>query len=106
MGEIPHYCTQASAYSNPSQQSNLTSHCEQVIVYDARTQKVRRTYARFKDKAYSGTFRQDGKLLLAGGEDGIVQVSLDNNFGYKSFPSAAIYGQWSVSSTCAHHQGN
>jgi len=35
---------------------------------------VRRTIGRFKDKAYCGTLRADGKLLAAGGEDGIVQV--------------------------------
>ena len=46
----------------------------QVIIYDARTAKVRRTFARFKDKAYCGNFRQDGKVLLAGGEDGVLQV--------------------------------
>jgi U3 small nucleolar RNA-associated protein 15 len=32
------------------------------------------TYAKFKDKAYCGTFRNDGHLLAAGGEDGLVQV--------------------------------
>jgi U3 small nucleolar RNA-associated protein 15 len=46
----------------------------QVIIYD-RLLGVRRTIGRFKDKAYGGTFRSDGKLLAAGGEDGIVQVS-------------------------------
>ncbi|KAL4516023.1 hypothetical protein Ndes2437A_g06735 [Nannochloris sp. 'desiccata'] len=44
-----------------------------VIIYD-RLLGVRRTIGRFKDKAYGGTFRADGKLLAAGGEDGIVQV--------------------------------
>lgn len=47
----------------------------QVIVYDAVTRKIRRTYARFKDRAYSGTLRADGNLLVAGGEDGVVQVT-------------------------------
>ncbi|KIY97585.1 U3 small nucleolar RNA-associated protein 15-like protein [Monoraphidium neglectum] len=45
-----------------------------VIVYDGQTRQVRRTIARFKDKAYGATFREDGKLLVAGGQDGIVQV--------------------------------
>ena len=59
-------------YSSPSLR------CEtiwQVIIYDAKTQKARRTYARFKDKAYCGSFRPDGKVVLAGGEDGILQVA-------------------------------
>lgn len=46
----------------------------QVIVYDGLTRQVRRTFSRFKDVAYSGCFRQDGKLLVAGGQNGIVQV--------------------------------
>jgi hypothetical protein len=46
----------------------------QVHVYDAQTCSVRRTFSRFKDKAYCGTFRGDGRLLVAGGEEGIVQV--------------------------------
>jgi hypothetical protein len=46
----------------------------QVIVYDGLTRQVRRTFSRFKDVAYSGCFRQDGKLLVAGGQSGIVQV--------------------------------
>jgi U3 small nucleolar RNA-associated protein 15 len=44
-------------------------------VYDGLTRQVRRTFSRFKDVAYSGCFRQDGKLLVAGGQNGIVQVS-------------------------------
>lgn len=47
----------------------------QVIIYD-RMLGVRRTIGRFKDKAYCGTFRSDGKLLAAGGEDGLVQVRI------------------------------
>ena len=43
-------------------------------MYDARSGQLRRTFARFKDKAYSGTFRADGKVLAAGGEDGLVQA--------------------------------
>lgn len=49
----------------------------QVIIYDAVTRQVRRQFTRFKDKAYCGTFRSDNKLLVAGGEDGIVQVQMD-----------------------------
>lgn len=45
-----------------------------VVVYDSVTRRVRRTFGRFKDKAYGGSFRADGKLLTAGGEDGVVQV--------------------------------
>ncbi|GBF88130.1 hypothetical protein Rsub_00842 [Raphidocelis subcapitata] len=45
-----------------------------VMIYDGQTRQLRRTIARFKDKAYGATWREDGKLLAAGGQDGIVQV--------------------------------
>ena len=46
-----------------------------VQIYSPHTNTVRKTISRFKDIAYSGTFRNDGKLLVAGGETGIIQVS-------------------------------
>ena len=46
-----------------------------VIVFDAHTRRPLTTLSRFKDKAYSGIFRNDGRLLVAGGETGFVQVS-------------------------------
>ena len=45
-----------------------------VIIFDARSRRPLTTLSRFKDKAYSGTFRSDGRLLVAGGETGHVQV--------------------------------
>ena len=45
-----------------------------VIIFDAHTRRPLTTLSRFKDKAYSGTFRSDGRLLVAGGETGFVQV--------------------------------
>ena len=45
-----------------------------VLIYDATSGKVKRQISKFKDVAYSGTFRSDGKLLVAGGESGVVQV--------------------------------
>lgn len=45
----------------------------QLIVYD-KFMGINRTFSRFKDKAYCGTFRSDGKLVAAGGEDGLVQI--------------------------------
>jgi U3 small nucleolar RNA-associated protein 15 len=34
----------------------------------------KRTISQFKDLAYSGTYRSDGKLIVAGEETGVVQV--------------------------------
>ena len=45
-----------------------------VLVYDASTARVKKQLSKFKDVVYSGTFRSDGKLLVAGGESGVVQV--------------------------------
>lgn len=46
----------------------------QVLLYNGRTQQLERQITRFKDIAYSGCYRVDGRLLTAGGESGIVQV--------------------------------
>jgi U3 small nucleolar RNA-associated protein 15 len=45
-----------------------------VMLYDSMTDKVQRAYSRFTDDAYSGRFRKDGKLIVAGSKDGYVKV--------------------------------
>ena len=45
-----------------------------VLIYDASTARVKIQLSKFKDLARSGTFRSDGKLMVAGGDSGIVQV--------------------------------
>mmetsp|Transcript_5412 Transcript_5412/g.11948 ORF Transcript_5412/g.11948 Transcript_5412/m.11948 type:complete len:530 (-) Transcript_5412:1074-2663(-) len=45
-----------------------------VTIYNGLTRSTVRTLSRFKDTAFSGSFRADGKLLVAGGQDGVVQV--------------------------------
>jgi U3 small nucleolar RNA-associated protein 15 len=45
-----------------------------VLICDATTTNVKRTISRFKDVAYGASFRRDGKLLVAGGEDKKVKV--------------------------------
>lgn len=45
-----------------------------MVVFNGQNRQVGRTFSRFKDVAYSGVFRADGKLLAAGGVDGVVQV--------------------------------
>ena len=46
----------------------------QIQIYSSSTHQVNKSFTRFKDKVYSGSFRHDGKLLIAGGENGTVQV--------------------------------
>lgn len=43
-------------------------------VYNGATSAAKRQFGRFKDRAYSGSFRQDGRLIVAGGEDSVVQA--------------------------------
>ncbi|RLN72302.1 hypothetical protein BBJ28_00021654 [Nothophytophthora sp. Chile5] len=45
-----------------------------IHLYSTSTNEIVKTFSRFKDVVYSGTFRSDGKLLVAGGEASQVQV--------------------------------
>ncbi|KAI9251965.1 WD40-repeat-containing domain protein [Sporodiniella umbellata] len=45
-----------------------------VQVYSSKTHQPKKTISRFKDVAYSGSFRQDGKLIVAGDATGLVQM--------------------------------
>lgn len=45
-----------------------------VQIFSAKTRQVVRTISRFTDTVYSGEFRSDGKLLVAGDATGMVQV--------------------------------
>jgi U3 small nucleolar RNA-associated protein 15 len=50
------------------------SSSSRVQIFDPNTNKVSSTLSRFKDVVYSGSFRNDGKLLVAGGEEGVVRL--------------------------------
>ena len=43
-------------------------------IYAPVTNTVKRTLSRFRDLAYGGTFRDDGKLIVAGGANPVVQL--------------------------------
>ncbi|XP_075694247.1 U3 small nucleolar RNA-associated protein 15 homolog isoform X2 [Rhinoderma darwinii] len=45
-----------------------------IHIYGRYSQEPIKTYSRFKDTAYCGTYRADGKLLAAGCEDSVVQL--------------------------------
>ncbi|KAK2848448.1 hypothetical protein Q7C36_010130 [Tachysurus vachellii] len=45
-----------------------------IQVYGAHSQEPIRTYSRFRDTAYGGSFRGDGKLLVAGSEEGLIRL--------------------------------
>lgn len=50
--------------------------CCQVNVYSYSTNIVKKSISRFHESAYSGQFRRDGQLLVAGEEQGNVKVFL------------------------------
>ncbi|KAF8975634.1 snoRNA-binding rRNA-processing protein [Entomortierella lignicola] len=45
-----------------------------VQIYSSKTHQVKKTISRFKDVAYSGTIRADGRLVVAGDATGLVQI--------------------------------
>ena len=45
-----------------------------VSLHDGLSDKVQRAYSRFQDDAYSGKFRKDGKLIVAGEKTGTVKI--------------------------------
>ena len=45
-----------------------------VVLYSGNTRQRIKAFSRFLDIAYSGTFRQDGKLLVAGDEKGNIKL--------------------------------
>jgi U3 small nucleolar RNA-associated protein 15 len=60
---------------NPaSTDSYVVTASTKVMLYDGLTDKVQRSFSRFNDDCFSGRFRKDGKLLVAGDKDGFVKV--------------------------------
>lgn len=45
-----------------------------IHIYGRYSQEPVKTFSRFKDTAYCGTYRSDGKLIVAGSEDGGVRL--------------------------------
>ena len=54
--------------------SYLVTASTKVSLYDCASDKVLRSYTRFQDDAFSGRFRKDGKLIVAGDKSGCVKV--------------------------------
>jgi WD40 repeat protein len=46
----------------------------QIQIFSPSTNQPVKNLTRFKDVAYCGTFRDDGQLLIAGGEEGQVRL--------------------------------
>lgn len=45
-----------------------------VQIYNPITHQVHRQFTRFKEAAFGASFRSDGKLLIAGGDEGHLKL--------------------------------
>jgi U3 small nucleolar RNA-associated protein 15 len=45
-----------------------------VQIYNPITHQVQKNFTRFKESAFGGSFRSDGKLLIAGTDEGHVKL--------------------------------
>lgn len=52
----------------------LVTGSTRVSMYDKITDKIQKSFSRFTDDAYSGKFRKDGKLIVAGDKTGTVKI--------------------------------
>lgn len=46
----------------------------QIHIYGRYSHEPIKTFSRFKDAAYCGTYRDDGNLLVAGSDEGIIRL--------------------------------
>lgn len=60
---------------NPINPRNfIVTGSSRITLYDATTNNSQRSYTRFSDEAYSGKYRYDGKLIVAGDKSGYLKV--------------------------------
>lgn len=59
---------------NPVSSDIAVTSSARIQVFSSKTRQVVKTYSRFKETAYSGEYRFDGKLLSAGDSSGLVQI--------------------------------
>lgn len=62
-----HFCSSVTGYY-------LVTGSTRVSMYERATDKVQKSFSRFADDAYSGKFRKDGKLVVAGDKTGTVKI--------------------------------
>ena len=72
---VKEYAPVTSVHFSPSKPHRFAvTAATRVQIYAPRTQKVTKTISRFKDVARSGCIRDDGKLVVAGDDSGLIQV--------------------------------
>lgn len=74
---VKEYAPITSVHFSPSKPHRYAvTAATRVQIYAPRTQKLIKTISRFKDVARSGFIREDGKLVVAGDDSGLIQVTL------------------------------
>jgi len=72
---VKEYAPITSVHFSPSKPHRYAvTAATRVQIYAPRTQKLTKTISRFKDVARSGCIREDGKLVVAGDDSGLIQV--------------------------------
>ncbi|XP_062860577.1 U3 small nucleolar RNA-associated protein 15 homolog [Trichomycterus rosablanca] len=61
-------------FSPQSPYNYVVTASTRIQVYGPHSQEPLRSYTRFRDTAYGGSFRGDGKLLVAGSEEGLIRL--------------------------------
>ncbi|XP_060065526.1 U3 small nucleolar RNA-associated protein 15 homolog [Ylistrum balloti] len=61
-------------FSPTEPNSFAVTNSTRVQIYSSKSLQILKTISRFKDVAYSGSFRDDGKLLVAGGDEGLIRL--------------------------------
>ncbi|EMD40738.1 hypothetical protein CERSUDRAFT_130935 [Gelatoporia subvermispora B] len=72
---IKEYAPVTSVHFSPAKPHRYAvTAATRVQIYAPKTQKVTKTISRFKDVARSGCIRDDGKLVVAGDDTGLIQI--------------------------------
>jgi len=72
---VKEYAPVTSIHFSPTKPHRyVVTAATRVQVYAPRTQRITKTISRFKDVARSGCIRDDGKLIVAGDDTGLIQV--------------------------------
>lgn len=65
---------------SPNGRTYLVTSSTKVSLYNSNDDKLQRSYSRFNNDAFSGKFRRDGKLILAGDKSGLHYMSNISSF--------------------------
>ncbi|KAF8591533.1 Trp-Asp repeat-containing protein [Ramaria rubella] len=72
---VKEYAPVTSIHFSPSKPHRYAvTAATRVQIYAPRTQRIIKTISRFKDIARSGSIRDDGKLVVAGDDTGLIQI--------------------------------